>query len=111
MLAFVSGSFAQSQGAGTIQGQMLNASTGSYLNNARVTLQGPTIEAFTDANGSYLLCNVPVGSALVSVQFVGFRSEQAVVLVVGGGDKTAVIWRMGRGARAGRRGVRSYFGG
>ncbi|MFM9090489.1 MAG: hypothetical protein ACKOUK_01955 [Verrucomicrobiota bacterium] len=36
---------------GGLEGRVLNARSGEYLGNARVTLAGGALEAFTDAEG------------------------------------------------------------
>jgi iron complex outermembrane recepter protein len=75
---------AQQTPTGTIQGSVLNAATGRYVNNARVTVVGTNIETQTNENGSFWLSNVPAGSATVEVRFVGFEPKSAVVAVEAG---------------------------
>ncbi len=75
---------AQPAASGTIQGRVFNASTGSFLNNVRVTVVGTTIETFTNANGNYWLTNVPAGNATVAVRFIGLEEKSAVVEVAAG---------------------------
>jgi len=75
---------AQPANTGSIQGQILNASSGSFLNNARVTIPGTTIEGFTNETGHYWLTNVPVGSATVEVRFIGLDTQAATVAVTVG---------------------------
>ena len=53
----------------TIEGRVSNARTGEYLENARITVEGTTLEAFTDRSGAYRLINVPPGG--------GARAEPA----------------------------------
>ncbi len=82
VLCFVlSPSNSSAQAKGEISGQVLNAGTGNYLNNARVTVAGTTIEAFTDASGRYLLADVPAGDVQLVVSYAGFRSQTATVQV------------------------------
>lgn len=75
---------AQTAPTGVIQGQVLNASTGNFLNNARVSVQGTTIETFTNDVGSYWLTNVPAGSAVLEVRFLGMAPQTATVNVTPG---------------------------
>ena len=42
---------AQTAGSGTIEGRVLNATNGSYLGNARVVVEGTSLQTFTDAAG------------------------------------------------------------
>lgn len=70
---------AQSTGSGTIEGRVLNSRNGEYLENARVTVTGTTIEAFTDATGQYRLSHVPAGNAQIKVFFTGLDVQSASV--------------------------------
>src|SRR5687768_16988664 len=45
--------WAQSAATGVISGRVQNASTGNYLNNARVRVAGSNREAFTNQFGEY----------------------------------------------------------
>ncbi len=73
--------FAQAASAGTVEGRILNASSGNYLNNARVRVQGTSIEAFTDAFGEYRLSGVPAGPVTLEVFYTGLPSQTASVTV------------------------------
>ncbi|HEY8995441.1 MAG TPA: TonB-dependent receptor [Lacunisphaera sp.] len=76
---------AQTPGTGAIQGRVLNLSNGSYLNNARVTLEGTTREAFTDSFGEFRLDGVPAGTARLHVFYTGLTGQDASVEVTAGG--------------------------
>lgn len=76
--------WAQATGTGEIKGTVLNDSTGNYLNNARLTIQGTVIEAYTNDLGEYRLSNVPVGEAVVTVSFSGLERRIATVQVEAG---------------------------
>lgn len=73
--------WAQPAATGIIRGRVINESTGSYLNNARITVKGTTIEAFTNATGEYWLTNVPSGDAAIEAGFTGFEPQRATVAV------------------------------
>jgi hypothetical protein len=47
---------------GTIEGRVCNPANGEYLERARVTVEGPSVEAFSDTAGFYRLTNVPPGT-------------------------------------------------
>ena len=68
---------AQAAAAGTIEGRVFNATSGSYLNNARVSVEGTALEAFTNEFGEFQLAGVPVGPARVTAFFTGLASETA----------------------------------
>src|SRR5690606_35995723 len=49
------------ESSGTITGRVQNVVSGQYLNNARVSVKGTDLIAFTDQSGTYRLVNVPPG--------------------------------------------------
>lgn len=79
---------AQAGGTGTITGRVLNASNGTYLNNARVSLEGTDQVAFTNQYGEYTLNNVPAGTAKVRVFYTGFDAKTLNVSVAAGQTAT-----------------------
>src|SRR3954462_13930878 len=72
---------------GIVEGRVFNPRTGEYLERARVTIEGTSLQTFTDQLGQYSL-NVPAGSAQVRVFYTGIPSQTASVTVTAG--KTAV---------------------
>ena len=52
---------AQTPATGVVEGRIINAASGSILENARVTVEGANLEALTSATGEFRLTNVPVG--------------------------------------------------
>ena len=66
-------------GAATVEGRVLNASTGIYLNNARVVVEGTALETFTNENGEYRLGGVAAGEARVRASFAGLETQTAAV--------------------------------
>ena len=75
---------AQPAAVGTIEGRVFNPSTGEYLENVRVSVEGSLLETFTDAIGQYRLTDVPVGSAMVKASRIGIASEVFLVDVAAG---------------------------
>lgn len=102
VIAFVIGGGAEAAesgtaaGGGAIIGRVLNVSTGNYLNNARVTVEGTTIEAFTNEFGEYRLTHVPAGTVTVRASFTGLTPETAT-LTVGGGQQATRDFNLSRG--------------
>ena len=47
---------------GTLEGRVFNSSKEQYVERARITIDGTTLETFSDADGNYRLTNVPAGS-------------------------------------------------
>ncbi len=70
---------------GTIEGRVLNAANGDYLENARLTIEGTGLEVATRSDGSYIFPQVPVGVAQVRAFFTGLASQTLPVTVVAGG--------------------------
>lgn len=72
---------AQAAVTGTIQGRVLNAVNGQYLNNARVTVENTSIETFTNEFGEYRLTNLPAGTVTVRVTYTGQIPEVFTVSI------------------------------
>src|SRR5687768_13894620 len=68
-------------GFGAIEGRVFNPGTGEYLENARVTIEGTSLEVLTNSLGHYSFVNVPAGSAKVKVFYTGLAVEVAPVNV------------------------------
>jgi iron complex outermembrane receptor protein len=75
---------AQSAATGSIEGRVINAGTGGYLTNARVTIEGTSKETFTDSYGQYRLTDVPAGEAKVRVFYTGLTSQLVPTTVAAG---------------------------
>jgi iron complex outermembrane recepter protein len=69
---------------GTITGRIQNVATGQYLNNARVSVRGTELVAFTDQSGTYVLPHVPSGAVALEVFFTGLDAQQISVEVGAG---------------------------
>jgi hypothetical protein len=70
---------------GSIEGRVSNPATGEYLERAQVTVEGTTLETFTDADGFYRLTDVPAGTARVKTFYTGLLPQSAAIAVVAGG--------------------------
>jgi iron complex outermembrane recepter protein len=73
---------------GSIEGRVLNATNGSYVTNARVTVEGTNLQAFTDRSGVYRLDGVPAGTAKLHVFYTGLAEEVLSVNVPAGQSAT-----------------------
>ncbi|WP_414663903.1 TonB-dependent receptor [Horticoccus sp. 23ND18S-11] len=82
--ALITTAVAQSTSTGTIEGRVLNTTTSSYINNARVTVEGTTLETYTNQSGEYRLINVPPGAARLTVLFSGLPPQNETVTVAAG---------------------------
>jgi TonB-dependent receptor len=85
---------------GSVEGRVLNMRNGEYLENARVTVEGTSLETFTDSSGQYRLTNVPAGPARVRVFFTGLDVRVETV-AVGAGATVQRDFNLEAGARPG----------
>src|SRR5262245_39624516 len=69
------------QPTGSIEGRVSNPATGAILEHARLTIEGSTLETFTDSDGNYRLTQVPAGTVRVKAFFTGFPPASATVSV------------------------------
>ncbi len=76
---------AQSPQTGTIEGRVLNATSGSYLNNVRVAVKDSLLETVTNQNGEYRISGVPAGTVHLNASFTGL-TPQARTITVGAGQ-------------------------
>src|SRR5688500_1828471 len=75
---------AQPAATGTIEGRVVNLRSGDFVERARITVEGTSLEAFTDTSGRYRLTQVPAGAATIKAFFTGFDVETATVPVAPG---------------------------
>jgi iron complex outermembrane recepter protein len=68
---------------GIIEGRVLNARTGEYVANARIAVEGTSLETFTDSDGNYRLTHVPPGTVRLKTFFTGLPAHTAEVRVSG----------------------------
>ena len=83
-LHLLSFSLALAQPTGSIEGRVFHTGTGEFLERARVTIEGTTLQTFTDNLGQYSFTNVPAGAARVKVFYTGLPTETATVRVGAG---------------------------
>jgi iron complex outermembrane recepter protein len=69
---------------GMIEGRVLSGRSGEYLANARITIEGTGLEAFTDSDGNYRLANVPVGAVRLTTFFTGLPPQTVALTVTAG---------------------------
>ncbi|MGH7958844.1 MAG: carboxypeptidase regulatory-like domain-containing protein, partial [Opitutaceae bacterium] len=74
--------------SGSVEGRVLNLTSGQYLNNARITVEGTSLETFTDSAGRFRLNGVPAGQPTVRVFYTGFPAQTATVVVAPGQTAT-----------------------
>ena len=80
---------AQTSSTGTLEGRVSNPVTGENLELARITVDGTSLEAFSDASGQYRLTHVPIGAARVRAFRTGVVTQTLPVTVAA--DQTATL--------------------
>ena len=81
--------FAQAAAStGTIAGRVFNPSTGEYIRNAEVRLQGTALAAVSEEGGYYRITNAPAGEATVLATYIGHEPASARVTVAAGATAT-----------------------
>ncbi len=100
VLVFSPSSLAQSPAVGSLEGRVFNESSGSYLANARVSIEKAGIETLTDEYGFYRIPAVPAGTVQVKVFYTGLPIEERAVTVGAGQRVTHDVTLAPRGAAA-----------
>jgi TonB-dependent SusC/RagA subfamily outer membrane receptor len=80
---------ASAQATGTIRGKVTDARSGRPLASAQVSVPGTGRGALTNANGDFLMLNIPAGTHNVRVQLIGYSNRGAPATVAEG--QTAVV--------------------
>jgi TonB-dependent receptor len=78
-LLFQSFAFAQS---GTVRGKVFDSVSNNPLAGANVIIQGTTLGAATDLNGSFVIRSVPAGESTIVISYIGYDRTTANITVV-----------------------------
>ena len=73
---------ANTENTGTLQGRVLNERSAQYIEGARISIEGMALSTLTDADGRYLLRQVPVGNVKVQSFYTGLPKEVRPVAIV-----------------------------
>ena len=76
---------------GTIEGRVSNVATGDFLEGVRLTIEGTSLTAASDADGNYRLTGVPAGAARVRAFYTGLPAQTATVNVTANQTTTSDI--------------------
>ncbi len=79
----------RAQQSGSVTGQVTASQTQRPLGGVQVHIPGTGIGSLTNADGRFLLINVPVGSHTVRAQLLGFGAAEQSVSVAAGATATA----------------------
>src|SRR5713101_1178547 len=75
---------AHAQELGFIEGVVKNSETMNTLSGANVLLVGTPWGTLSDTVGRFIMSNIPPGSYVLSVSFVGFDPQKRNIIVKGG---------------------------
>ena len=68
-------------GAATVSGRVTDSGTGGYLPGANVILEGTNRGAASDRRGLYRIANVPAGSYVLNVTYIGYEDFSVNITV------------------------------
>ena len=88
ILSFLTVPLAAQPATGAIAGRVVHATTGRYLVNVRVTVEGTALETFTDELGAYRLAEIPAGSVTLIAFFTGLTPSRTTIIVAAGQTAT-----------------------
>lgn len=71
----------ETNGSGTIYGEVRDISTGEVLTGANVVVKGTTIGVATDMQGRYMLRRVPSGEIALEVTYLGYINKEIEVVL------------------------------
>lgn len=84
-LAVALSASAQSGATATLTGRVQNRDAGLYLNNARVSVEGSELQAFTNEAGEYRLPGVPAGQVRLRAFYTGLQTQVVTISATAGG--------------------------
>ncbi len=73
LISFCSTSMLLAQARGVISGRVVDASDGSFLPGANISVRGTTYGAASDREGVFLILNVPYGTYELEINYIGYR--------------------------------------
>lgn len=90
LLLIMSATLLQAQITGVIQGQVRDEVTQEPIIGANVIVEGTTRGAATNADGRFFISNIPVGSYLLRVDYIGYGSRTISDIIVKSNRPTEV---------------------
>ncbi|MFO7523946.1 MAG: carboxypeptidase-like regulatory domain-containing protein, partial [Ignavibacteriaceae bacterium] len=73
------------QSSGSINGKIVDATTGEELIGANIYLEGTSLGAASDLNGQYLMKGIPAGSYNLIASMIGYAKLTVTGVVVNDG--------------------------
>src|SRR5690606_19265295 len=84
LLLFLLPTTVAAQARGTLQGRVVDLTSGQPIVGAEVAIATPRLSAVTDEAGRYLMLNVPVGDYTVTATVLGYRTEERQATITAG---------------------------
>jgi len=78
-------------GTGIIKGVVNDAQSGEHLPGAAVLIKENFLGTYTDINGTFVLNNVPSGTRIVTINYLGYKEQQITVEIADGETKTMEV--------------------
>ena len=66
---------------GTIKGVVIDTITGDRLPGATIAIKKQSLGTYANANGEFILNNVPAGSNTLTISYLGYKTQELVVSV------------------------------
>lgn len=89
ILAFLIQS-ASANDTGSVSGQVTDDETGLPIVHANVIIEGTTLDALTQKDGSYIITGVPTGEYTVRAMMFGYTTEKKYRITVASGSSVEV---------------------
>jgi len=67
--------------AGSIRGTIVDQESGDPLIGANIIIDGTTMGAATDVEGSYQITNIPAGEHVLKVTYIGYEKQQKPISI------------------------------
>jgi TonB-dependent receptor len=77
---------------GTIKGVVIDAQTGDLLPGAAIVIKKQFIGVSSDLNGEFVLNNVPLGTNIVTVSYLGYKEQEITVEIKANEIKTIEVY-------------------
>lgn len=74
--------------SGTVEGRVVDATTGQPVSGVRIDVQGTQVRTHTDGDGRFRLTSVPAGIQRVQASRIGYQFQEREITVIAGATAT-----------------------
>ena len=82
------------QQTGTIRGTIKDKNTAEILIGATIQIEGTTLGAASDVNGTYKISNIPVGSYTLKANLIGYEAQSKFNIAVSSGNDQVINFEL-----------------